>query len=76
MRPDDPFFAAGPQPLHEAIKMKHEVDPSVDAQLFEQFFRSEEYINWVEGTKPWQLHCFGPPGCGKVSESIHNVLQD
>lgn len=46
-----------------------DVEQSLLLRYFEVrtwFFSSPEYLNWLEG-RPWQLHCYGECGCGKVS---------
>lgn len=61
----DPL-ASRPNLSHPAISTEHDADSSVDSRLFEDFFATDEYKYWVTGTRPWQLHCHGAPGSGKV----------
>jgi hypothetical protein len=65
---DDPF-AALQQAQHPALAEHHQIPFDVYYPLVEGFLQDERYTNWASGHKPWQLHCFGKPGCGKVSMS-------
>jgi hypothetical protein len=65
---DDPFAARG-QARHAALSEHHQIPFDVFYPLVEGFLRDERYTNWASGNKPWQLHCFGNPGCGKVTWS-------
>jgi hypothetical protein len=65
---DDPFAARGQAP-HAALREHHQIPLDVYYPLVEGFLRDERYTSWALGNKPWQLHCFGNPGCGKVKWS-------
>jgi hypothetical protein len=50
-----------------SISTQHTLTPDIYEPLFDRiFFQSEEFAYWSQGNQPWQLHCFGAPGCGKV----------
>lgn len=63
--PSDPFAI---QPWMSRSSMTEDIEGStnIDSSLFDRIFNTTEFRAWSSGTKLWQLHCSGPPGCGKV----------
>jgi hypothetical protein len=61
----DPF-ALRTHVLHSALAPNRVIGSDIDANLFEKFFQSPAFCAWSTGTRAWQLHCYGEPGCGKV----------
>ena len=53
-----------------ALGIIPEVPPDDSLKLFEGIFESAEYLAWSTGSKKWQLHCWGSPGCGKVMTKV------
>jgi hypothetical protein len=50
-----------------AIQDQHRLAPDIYESLFDKvFFQSQVYTVWSQGDRPWSLHCYGDPGCGKV----------
>lgn len=60
-------FALQRHVLHPILAENKVVGAGVDISLFEKFFESHAFIAWSSGTRSWQLHCHGEPGCGKVT---------
>jgi hypothetical protein len=40
--------------------------PHIFPGLFDRFFRYPAFQRWSQHRVPWQLHCIGGPGAGKV----------
>jgi hypothetical protein len=64
--PRDPF-ALQTHVLHPALTWNQLGGSEYDPSLFNKFFASPAFCAWSSGTRSWQLHCYGDPGCGKVS---------
>jgi hypothetical protein len=62
---EDPFGSVA-RPWHPALSQHYKLPPDVYYPFADEFLRDERYARWAAGHKPWQLHCFGGPGCGKV----------
>lgn len=70
----DPFGLKGHVPS-TAISIKQTLAPDIYESLFDKiFFESPEFSHWSKGNQPWQLHCYGAPGCGKVGGKILIIL--
>ncbi|KAH3909996.1 hypothetical protein HBI56_128850 [Parastagonospora nodorum] len=53
---------------HSAISDEYRLTPETYENLFgEVFFESQIYRVWSQGNRPWALHCYGDPGCGKTT---------
>ncbi|KAF1912567.1 heterokaryon incompatibility protein-domain-containing protein [Ampelomyces quisqualis] len=66
----DPFGLKG-HVATSAISTKQSLAPNIYEGLFDKiFFDSEEFSYWSRGSQPWQLHCYGAPGCGKTTLAI------
>ncbi|KAF2799805.1 HET-domain-containing protein [Melanomma pulvis-pyrius CBS 109.77] len=63
---DDPFAASG-RVWHPALSEQHAIPFDVFFPLVDGFLQDERYVSWSLGHRPWQLHCFGSPGCGKTT---------
>lgn len=62
----DPFGLRS-RVANAAISSHHALSPDIYDCLFDSiFFQSQEFSYWSQGDQPWQLHCHGAPGCGKV----------
>jgi hypothetical protein len=50
-----------------ALSKQHTITDDIYERLFDRIFsHSKEFTYWSQGNRPWQLHCYGAPGCGKV----------
>jgi hypothetical protein len=55
-----------------AISSSHALSPDIYQRLFDNVcFGSQIYSVWSQGDRPWALHCYGNPGCGKVRWVLH-----
>ena len=61
---NDPFSSS--RERHPALRELYAVPFDIYRPLVEGFLQDERYVNWSLGLKPWQLHCIGGAGCGKV----------
>jgi hypothetical protein len=62
----DPFGLRS-RVTNSALSKQQTVAPDIYEQLFDKtFFQTEKFRYWSQGDRPWQLHCYGAPGCGKV----------
>jgi hypothetical protein len=52
--------------LHPALSTCNTLPIGFFDPLVSDFLQDEKYVKWSAGYKPWQLHCYGSPGCGKV----------
>ena len=52
--------------LHLSLSISPELPVDFFEPLVNDFLQDEKYIKWAVGYRPWQLHCYGSPGCGKV----------
>ncbi|KAF2271384.1 HET-domain-containing protein [Westerdykella ornata] len=64
----DPFGSSRPL-WHPSLPVRdhYKLPPDVFYPLLEDFLQDERYTKWAAGYKPWKLHCFGSPGCGKTT---------
>ncbi|KAJ4351872.1 uncharacterized protein N0V89_007216 [Didymosphaeria variabile] len=63
----DPFASpSGTHVLHRSLSTDHKLPVDFYEPLVSDFIQDERYIKWSAGFRPWQLHCYGRPGCGKV----------
>lgn len=70
----DPFGLKG-HVATSAISTKQTLTPDIYESLFDNtFFESQEFSYWSKGDQPWQLHCYGAPGCGKVGGKFLVIL--
>ncbi|KAF2741688.1 hypothetical protein M011DRAFT_414028, partial [Sporormia fimetaria CBS 119925] len=63
---EDPFGSAS-HALHPALSDHYKCPPDVYYPLVQPFLDHETYVKWALGYRPWQLHCYGDPGCGKTT---------
>jgi hypothetical protein len=71
----DPF-ASKSHVATSAISIEHPLAADVYENLFDKiFFESDEFSHWSQGNQPWQLHCHGAPGCGKVRQECTSRTQ-
>jgi len=61
----DPF-GSRTRVIHHALSSHEELPFDIYEPMFDWFFHSQHYQSWSRGEKPWQLHCVGAPGSGKV----------
>ncbi len=64
----DPF-ALQAHVVHDALAQNNDIGADIDPGLFDKFLHSPAFRAWSTGNTSWQLHCYGEPGCGKVSPS-------
>jgi hypothetical protein len=63
----DPFASGtSARDRHPALGEHYKLPLDVYYPLVDGFLQDERYVKWSVGYKPWQLHCHGAPGCGKV----------
>lgn len=63
----DPFVSAvGTDVLHPSLSVTPKLPIDFFEPLVSDFLQDEKYVKWSFDHKPWQLHCYGSPGCGKV----------
>jgi hypothetical protein len=69
----DPFGTTA-RTWHPSLSEHYKLPPDVYYPLVDDFMHDERYAKWFLGYKPWQLHCFGGPGCGKVNITIKPII--
>ncbi|KAI4607033.1 hypothetical protein J4E83_009788 [Alternaria metachromatica] len=62
----DPFAPQTHVP-HSALSRNTLHGSGYDPTLFDEFFASPAFGAWSSGSRSWQLHCYGEPGCGKTT---------
>jgi hypothetical protein len=70
----DPFASTACS-WHPALSEQYKLPSDVYYPLVDGFLQDEKYAKWSAGYKPWQLHCFGGPGCGKVRFAFEEDIQ-
>ncbi|KAL5405542.1 hypothetical protein PMIN03_008399 [Paraphaeosphaeria minitans] len=71
----DPFAptAGSTHLLHPSLTSSNKLPVDVFEPLVSGFLEDERYVKWAAGYKPWQLHCYGGPGCGKSTFALRAV---